>query len=101
MRPFRFHRAAREEVRAATLWYRERSADAARDFAAAVRCAIEGMRVHPDAWPAWRSQAEVRHRVLRRFPFSIVYVLERDVVIVLAVAHHRRRPGYWLDRLRR
>jgi len=34
------------------------------------------------------------------FSYSIVYVLEGENVFIIAVAHHRRRPGYWRSRLR-
>lgn len=40
----------------------------------------------------------VRRAVLRRFPYSLIYTVEPDEVLVLAVAHHRRRVGYWRDR---
>ncbi len=40
-----------------------------------------------------------RIRRLRRFPFQLVYVIESTGVLVLAVAHGRRRPGYWRRRL--
>ncbi|MGI9306620.1 MAG: type II toxin-antitoxin system RelE/ParE family toxin [Gammaproteobacteria bacterium] len=35
---------------------------------------------------------------LRKFPFTLIYALEQDVLVVVAVAHHRRRPGYWMGR---
>jgi hypothetical protein len=40
-----------------------------------------------------------RRLVLRRFPFAIVYRLAGEFVLVLAIAHMRRRPGYWRGRL--
>lgn len=40
-----------------------------------------------------------RRVLLRRFPFSLVYLNEPGELLVLAVAHHRRRPGYWIDRI--
>jgi toxin ParE1/3/4 len=36
---------------------------------------------------------------LRKFKYNVVYVFEADEILIVAVAHHRRRPGYWLDRL--
>jgi len=39
--------------------------------------------------------------VLRKFPYSMFYIVEREVVVIVAVAHHKRRPGYWILRLRR
>ncbi len=41
----------------------------------------------------------VRRRILRRFPYSILYTLDNDDVVVLAVAHQSRRPGYWNRRV--
>ncbi len=34
------------------------------------------------------------------FPYNIVYVIRGDVVFIIAIAHHRRQPGYWRTRLR-
>jgi plasmid stabilization system protein ParE len=42
---------------------------------------------------------EVRERVVRRFPFRILYLTDSAGVLMLAVAHHHRRPGYWHERL--
>lgn len=39
-----------------------------------------------------------RRYVLRRFPYSIIYHLSGDQLRVVAVAHQRRRPGYWAGR---
>jgi hypothetical protein len=55
----------------------------------------------PEAWPVWPGRTDVRPRVLQRFPYSIIYLVERNEIVIVAVAHHKRRPGYWLDRLRR
>jgi toxin ParE1/3/4 len=42
----------------------------------------------------------VRRRTLRDWPYGIFYRLRDDELIIIAVAHHRRRPGYWRSRLR-
>lgn len=49
---------------------------------------------------AWRVELEpdIRSVALQRFPLSIVYRETSDGFQVLAVAHHRRRPQYWLGR---
>lgn len=39
-----------------------------------------------------------RRYILRRFPYSIIYQVTTDELRVIAVAHHRRRPGYWTGR---
>ena len=42
---------------------------------------------------------EIRHFVLSRFPFSIIYAVVPDMLYILAIAHHSRRPEYWSTRL--
>lgn len=39
-----------------------------------------------------------RQYILRRFPYSIIYQTTVDELRILAVAHHRRRPAYWVNR---
>jgi mRNA-degrading endonuclease RelE of RelBE toxin-antitoxin system len=36
---------------------------------------------------------------LHTFSYNLVYVVESDEIVILAVAHHKRRPGYWRGRL--
>lgn len=98
MTSLRFHPEARAEAREAVEWYRERSSAAARGFATALDHSLRAIVEQPTAWPTWTGHAEVRRRVLRRFPFSIFYIVD-DAAIIVAVAHHKRRPGYWMPRL--
>jgi toxin ParE1/3/4 len=96
----RVHPEARREASTATTWYRTRSLDAARDFVRAVRTGIHSIRERPAAWARWKS-SDVRRKLLRRFPYSIFYTIESDAVVIVAIAHHKRRPGYWKQRLGR
>jgi plasmid stabilization system protein ParE len=96
---YRFHPEAQLEARSATTWYRERSSAAAHGFTLVVAEAIQSIREHPTAWPIWRS-TEVRRRVLHRYPYSVFYLVEAEEIVIVAVAHHKREPGYWLPRLR-
>ncbi len=41
----------------------------------------------------------VRRKVLARFPYSLLYLEGPDYIRIVAVMHHRRRPGYWVERL--
>lgn len=100
MKPSRFHREVRAEYRAALAWYAARSLDAADGFADAISRGIRGIRELPEAWPMWPGRPDIRMRRVRRYPYSIVYVVRGSNVVIIAVAHHRRRPGYWMDRAR-
>jgi toxin ParE1/3/4 len=42
--------------------------------------------------------AMFRRAVFRKFPFSLIYTVEEARILVVAVAHQRRMPGYWRDR---
>lgn len=95
---YRYHPEARAEYLAALTWYRGRAPEAARGLAAAVEDGLRTVRAKPLAWPTWRG-GPVRRRILPRVPYSLFFVVHDDAVIVLAVAHHRRRPGYWAERI--
>lgn len=99
MTSFRFHPEARAEARQAAEWYRARSIAAARGFAISLDDGIRAICEHPEAWPTWPGRDDVRRRVLRRYPFTIVYLVDGEAVVIVAVAHQKRRPGYWLLRL--
>lgn len=92
----RFHPAAIAEADEAYRWYRARSAAASAGFLAELERAVLLISEAPER-PASYLHA-TRRVLLRRFPFMVVYRLVDDGVQVIAVAHGRRRPGYWRDR---
>jgi plasmid stabilization system protein ParE len=91
------HPDAVAEAQAATQWYRERSALAARAFLSELDRAIEKIAEAPDVWPPY--VGDTQRFLLKRFPFSVVYRLVSDKIEVVAFAHGRRKPGYWRTRL--
>jgi toxin ParE1/3/4 len=67
-------------------------------FVDAIEAAIRDIRTYPRIGsPIART---VRQRVLRAFPYSVLYVDTPDEIIIVAVAPHKKRPGYWRKRLR-
>jgi plasmid stabilization system protein ParE len=66
---------------------------AAAAFLSELEHAVGRVREAPERWP--RIAGRLRRYVLPRFPFSLVYRLMRTEIEVIAVAHHRRKPGYW------
>lgn len=42
---------------------------------------------------------DVRKCVVNKFPFNVLYSIEEDHILIIAVAHHHRRPDYWVDRI--
>jgi hypothetical protein len=50
------------------------------------------------ALPIAGGSDRLKRLALRRFPFDVIVALSRDDIVVVAFAHHARRPGYWRDR---
>ena len=100
MTPIRFHRAAGAEAEAAVRWYNERVAGLGDDFRAELAAAVERVGAGPLMWPISPYDPRTRRHLLSRFPYSLVYVVRADgEVVVAAVAHAKRRPGYWRTRI--
>ena len=91
-----FHPAARTELLTATDWYLERSSTAAAAFVREIEHAVQRIAENPERYP--RTRGGQRRFVLVKFPFDLIYRILDQGVEIIAVAHHSRRPGYWLPR---
>lgn len=96
MAEVRFHPEAQDEYEDALAWYRVRSHQAADRFEAEVERVVVLIAAAPAMFPPY--DGVHRFAMLRRFPYSLVYRVAPDGVDVIAVAHSRRRPGYWRRR---
>jgi plasmid stabilization system protein ParE len=94
-----FFEEASDEAEEARRWYRERSEPAESAFLSELDHAIAVVLEAPNRWP--RHIVGTRRYVFPIFPYSLIYFLENQVVHVVAIAHEKRRPGYWRERLRR
>jgi plasmid stabilization system protein ParE len=90
------HPEAVDEAQAARIWYAERSQSAADSFLAELDYGIESISSAPERWPLFVHGT--RRYLFHRFPFQIIYRIKNDRIEVVAVAHGRRRPGYWKSR---
>jgi len=91
-----FHPEAVREAEAARNWYLERSPVAAKAFADEIEEAVDRVCRWPELHATYLHGT--RRCLLRRFPYIVVYRRIENVVEILAVAHARRKPGYWRDR---
>ena len=95
-----FHHDARSELLCAARWYEKRRANLGTELRVEVERAVTAIASRPDTWPRFMPARPEMHRfLLPRFPFAILYALRDDHVLVVALAHTSRKPGYWLDRL--
>ena len=91
------HPEAREDLREAASFYRETAGrNLSRSLVEEFDRSVNSLRRHPHIGPVWRKGT--RRLSMRRFPYSLIYTVSDDEILILAVAHHSRRPGYWRHR---
>lgn len=96
-RSYLFHPDAAIEAFEAQDWYAERDDLAAAAFAHEVGLVIRSIAESPERYP--RDLHGTRRIIFPRFRFSIVYLELGELIWIVAIAHQRRRPGYWRERL--
>jgi toxin ParE1/3/4 len=94
----RFFEAAEREIEESRAWYRQRSEPAETIFLRELDHAVDQVQRGPHRWPSYGGGT--RRYVLPTFPYSLINFVEEEVIHVVAVAHEKRKPGYWKKRLR-
>jgi len=98
MRLYGFLEPAQIEFEEAVNFYNRQGEGLGDDFAAEVLNAINRILTHPEAWT--KLSKRTRRCRTKRFPYSVIYQIRGDRILVVAVAHSKRKPKYWRDRLR-
>ena len=89
---------AETEIVEAAGWYEDRLTGLGLEVLAAVDRAFSEIAEAPERFSVWKKDHSYRRRLVRRFPYVVFYEVDADRVIIWAVAHARRRPGYWISR---
>ena len=92
----RIHPEAEAEFYNSVDFYAEDSTRNAERFIREVEEAFDAISLYPERYPI--SDGDARVRLLKRFPFSVVYRIRNDEVHVVAIEHQSRKPGYWIER---
>lgn len=92
---------ARGELYAGSDHYEAKAVGLGVEFFEEAAAVVHGVCENPGQWAVIHKvgAVEVRRAMLRRFPFNIVFIVLKDRVRVVAVAHQRRQPGYWMERI--
>jgi plasmid stabilization system protein ParE len=93
----RLFEEAADEVEHERHWYRQRSESAEASFLRELDHAIAAVVEAPEMWPSYI--AGTQRYVFPVFPFSLVYFVEDETVVIVSVAAEHKVPGYWRDRL--
>jgi plasmid stabilization system protein ParE len=91
-----FHESAAEEMETALAWYETRSPKAADRLFQELTGLLDQIAGSPQTFAF--TESGHRRAVLRRYPFIVIFVERPKYIYVLAVAHAKRRPGYWRNR---
>lgn len=95
---------AADEAEAQTAYYRERAGDVISvRFVLEIEAIYRGLsdgRLVGVNHPRVRFRVPVKRVFLERFPFAVVFIVENELVTVIALEALRKRPGYWRSRLR-
>ena len=91
-----FHPEALNEYSEAVQYYAERRVELAQAFINAVEDAVNRIRESPTRWQI--VDEDVRRCLTRKFPYEILYAIEEDYILILAIMHCSRKPGYWKNR---
>lgn len=97
MRSAVFHPEAEEEFIAAARFYEQHAEGLGREFIAEVRHTLRRVVVHPGSGALF--SRGLRRALVDRFPYAVLYRAEVEQILVVAVMHLHRRPGYWRRRL--
>ena len=92
----RFLTFAQQEVDDAYLWFEERSPGKGVEFLDDLDRAVRLASAYPLA--SLEIEPGIRRCLFAHFPYSLLYAVESDTIVVVAVAHAHRRPDYWLGR---
>ena len=95
-------RGAHSDVADGQRWYNTKERGLGGRFRRAVHAAVTRIvnaPATPPLWPKVDPSLGVRRYLVERWPYSIANMVHRQQLVIVAVVHHRRPPGYWLDRI--
>jgi len=91
-----FHPEALNEYAEAVRYYTEQRVEIAQAFINVIEDTVYRIRVSPTRYA--KIDEDVRRCMVRKFPYGVLYTIEQDYILILAVMHYSREPGYWKSR---
>jgi plasmid stabilization system protein ParE len=91
-----FLEAARTELDQAFAWYETQQQNLGAQFLNEFEASVRRMIRYPESYVL--IGANIRRCLVKRFPYGILYGIDADKIIIIAVAHLHRKPDYWIDR---
>ena len=98
-RTVRTSEPASDELVDAVRWYEERRRGLGGEFFDAVAETVTLIEARPEIGSISRHDPQTRRMRVPRFPYQVVYRLRPTEIVIVAVGHLKRRPGYWTSRI--
>jgi len=89
---------AQEDLDNAFQWYEEQDLGLGKEFIRCVDAKIANLNRHPLHHPVVQND-RVHRTLVNRFPFSIYFVNEEELITIFAILHQRRSPEFWKSRI--
>ena len=87
---------AQKELDQGILYYELEQHGLGLRFKQEIRNSIDRIKKHHQAWPIERG--EVRKCFVHKFPYKILYSVQKNSIAILTVSHQHRKPGYWMEK---
>ena len=94
----RTSKPASDEFSAAVRWYEARRPGLGAEFFDAVATALSLIESNPEIGTTISTDGQTRRALVATFPYQIVYRRKPTETVIVAIAHLKRRPGYWTNR---
>ena len=99
MNKIRFHPEAADEYSNSVDWYDDQGKNLGNLFTREIERGLNFIRIFPTFWAKYHKGT--RRFILRKFPYSIIYKFsKKEGIAVIAVMHHKQKPGYWRKRIK-
>lgn len=92
-----FHSEAEWDLHQAIIFYERERTGLGRELRQEVEATVRHIQQNPRAFPL-RADQQTRKGLVRRFPYTIVFIEFEEVLWIAAVAHQKRHPQYWSGR---
>lgn len=93
MKNIRFLDQATEDFQTAVDYYNSERPGLGYEFANEIRTTLARINSFPEVWPVIDNG--IRKCIVKRFPYALIYSIQNDLIVIIAVMHMKRKPGYW------
>jgi plasmid stabilization system protein ParE len=97
-RPVRSSEPASDELMEAVQWYETRRTGLGAEFFDAILDTLAVIETSPEIGTSISTEGRTRRALVAGFPYQVVYRLGPTEIVIVAIAHLKRRPGYWKSR---